>query len=71
MLEQLRKENPQVIADYFKAKRRLASPERIKEYDAHATVALLSIVMKRDLFQWFREHGLHVEATRSPIPVDL
>lgn len=71
ILEQLRKENPQVIADYFKAKRRLASPERIKEYDAHATVALLSIVMKRDLFPWFREHGLHVEATRSPIPVDL
>ncbi len=67
ILEQLRKENPQVLAEYFQAKRRLATPGELKRYDEHATVALLSIVMKRDLFPWFREHGIDVTRNKSPI----
>jgi multidrug efflux pump subunit AcrB len=67
IFEQLRKENPNVVALYFQAKRRLATPEEMKHYDAHATVALLSIAMKRDLFPWFNEHGIPVDKTQSAI----
>jgi hypothetical protein len=67
IFEQLRKENPEVVSLYFQAKRRLATPEKVKRYDANATVALLSIAMKRDFFPWFREHGIEVDRTRSPI----
>ncbi|MCX6926447.1 MAG: hypothetical protein NT154_25050 [Verrucomicrobia bacterium] len=66
ILEQLRKENPQVIALYFQAKRRLATPDKVKHYDANATVALLSIALKRDLFPWFKEHGMEVDRAKSP-----
>jgi hypothetical protein len=68
ILEELRKENPRVIADYFQAKRRLATPESMSRYDANATVALLSMVMKRDLFPWFKDHGIDVDRAKSPIP---
>jgi len=67
ILEQLRQENPQVLAEYFQAKRRLATPDKLERYDEHVTVALLSIAMKRDLFSWFREHGIEVARNKSPI----
>ncbi len=67
ILEQLRQENPRVLAQYFQAKRRLATPDKIKQYDENATVALLSIAMGRDLFPWFKEHGIDVERSESPI----
>ncbi len=70
ILEQLRKENPQVIGDYFQAKRRLATPDKIKRYDINTTVAVLSIAMKRDLFPWFTQYGMAVDPTQSPIAVD-
>ncbi len=69
ILEQLRKENPHILSDYFQAKRRLATPDKLKDYDANTTVALLSIAMKRDLFAWFTEHGIEVDRARSPIPL--
>jgi hypothetical protein len=68
--EQLRKENPQVLALYFQAKRQLATPDKIKKFDANATVALLSIAMKRDFFPWFKEHGIDVDRSKSPFPID-
>lgn len=69
IFEQLRKDNPQVVSLYFQAKRRLATPDRVKRYDANVTVALLSIALKRDLFPWFNEHGIEVDPAKSPIPV--
>jgi hypothetical protein len=69
ILEQLREENPEFLADYFQAKRRLATPDKLKRYDVHATVAVLSIALKRDLFPWFTEHGIAADPTKSPIPV--
>ncbi len=71
IMEQLRKENPEVLARYFQAKRRLATPDKVKKYDANVTAALLSIAMKRDLFPWFREDGIDVDATRSPVQLQL
>lgn len=70
ILEQLRQEQPQVIARYFQAKRHLATPDTIKRYDANATVALLSIAMKRDLFPWFVGHGIQVDRASSPFPLE-
>lgn len=69
ILEQLRQENPEILPLYFQAKRRLATPDKTRKYDANITVALLSIGMKRDLFPWFREHGINVELSNSPIPI--
>ena len=71
ILEELRKENPVVVAKYFQAKRKLATPDAVKRYDANATVALLSIAMKRDLFPWFKGNGFDVDSARSPIPVNF
>jgi hypothetical protein len=69
IFEQFRQEDPDILPKYFQAKRNLAKPEIIKQYDANATVALLSIAMKRDLFPWFKEHGFEVDSTKSPIPL--
>jgi len=43
--------------------------DTIKKYDANATVALLSIVMKRNLFPWFNEHGIPVDQAKAPFPL--
>jgi hypothetical protein len=67
IFEQLRKEDPQIVAHYFQVKRRLATPDRVERYDENTTVALLSMALKRDLFPWFREHGIDVDQARSAI----
>jgi hypothetical protein len=70
ILEQLRKDHPDFLARYFQTKRRMATSDRVKDYDANATVAILSIALQRDLFPWFTEHGIPVEKSKSPIPVE-
>jgi hypothetical protein len=65
IFEQLRKEKPDFLARYFQAKRRLALPGKIKEYDENNTVAVLSVAMGRDLFPWFREHGFDVDHEKA------
>ncbi len=67
IFEQLRQENPDIVADYFKAKRRMAVPGKLKKYDMNATVAVLSVAMGRDMFGWFREYGFDVDKARSEI----
>lgn len=71
ILEQLRAETPDVLPRYYQAKRRLATPDRMEKFGADETVALLSLAMKRDLFSWFREHGLDVDVKRSAVPMDF
>ncbi len=67
IFEELRKENPDFVADYFIAKRKLAKPGEIKNYDANATVAVVSAAMDKDMFGWFREHGFDVDREKSDI----
>lgn len=69
IFEQLRQEHPDVVARYFQAKRRLATPDKIQKYDVHATVAVLSVALGRDLFPWFNEHGIEADPGKSPIPL--
>lgn len=67
VLEQLRKENPTIIADYFKLKREYAKPDLISKYDINSTVELLSKAMGRDLFEWFNEHGIPANKNNAEI----
>ena len=68
--EQLRKENPTIVADYFKLKRTYAKPELISRYDIHNTVSLLSKAMGRDLFKWFNDHGIPADKNKTKIKFD-
>ncbi|MBN2377336.1 MAG: hypothetical protein JXD22_13115 [Sedimentisphaerales bacterium] len=70
IFEQLRKEKPDFIARYFQAKRRLANPDKIKKYTAADSVAILSLVMERDLFGWFRSLGITVNRENINIDID-
>lgn len=69
IFEELRRENPDILASYFRAKRQLAKPGTVQRYDAHTTVAVLSTAMKRNLFPWFRDHGFDVSPEKSAIPL--
>jgi hypothetical protein len=71
VFEELRKENPDFVADYFIAKRKLAKRGVIKKYDINATVAVVSVAMGRDMFSWFRDHGFDVNAENSEIKMEL
>ena len=71
VFEQLRKENPDFLADYFRLKRQYASKDKISEYDMNNTVALLSLAMKKDLFAWFNKHGMPVDKSKADIEVVL
>lgn len=67
IFEELRKENPTILADYFQAKRRLADPAKIKRYGINETVAVMSHAMKRDMFGWFAERGIKANREASAI----
>jgi hypothetical protein len=70
IFEQLRKEKPDIVARYFQAKRRLATPDKIKKYTADDSVAVLSIAMGRDLFPWFRSLGITVDRSKAQIEIE-
>ncbi len=68
IFEELRKETPDVLARYFRAKRRLADPKKMKRYTADDSVAVLSTAVGRDLFPWFQSLGVKVDRSRTAIP---
>ncbi|MBN2128260.1 MAG: hypothetical protein JW741_02145 [Sedimentisphaerales bacterium] len=67
IFEQLAKEKPDIVARYFQAKRRLATPDKIDKYTADDSVAVLSIAMGRDLFPWFQSLGITVDPAKAQI----
>ena len=67
VFEQLRKENPNFMADYFKLKRKYATNDAITKYDMNNTVALLSMAMGNDLFGWFNQYGIKVHKHKAEI----
>lgn len=67
VFEELRKQNPDFIADYFQAKRRLATKEVVKKYDMNNTVAVMSVAMGKDMFPWFNKHGMPVSRAKADI----
>jgi len=70
IFEQLRKDQPDVVARYFQTKRRLATPEKIRTYTADDSVAVLSIATGRDLFPWFQSLGITVDRSKARIDVN-
>lgn len=67
VLEEMRKQDADFIAKYFQAKRKYAIKDKITKYDINNTVAVISIALKRDLFDWFREHGFNVDRDKAEI----
>ena len=65
--EQLRKKDPDILARYFQAKRKLVDPKKLKRYTADDCVAVLSIATGRDLFAWFRSLGIQVDRAKTTI----
>ena len=70
IFEQLRKEQPDIVARYFQTKRKLATPDKIKKYTADDSVAVLSIAIGRDLFLWFRSLGITVDRSKAQIEIE-
>ena len=67
VFEELRKEYPDIIARYFKAKRRLLANQKITRYDMNNTVAVMSAAVGKDLFPWFRQHGFNVDRAKAEV----
>jgi len=67
--EEMRREKPDILARYFRAKRRLADPATLKTYTPEDCVAVLSHAMERDMFPWFRSIGLTVSADDTTLPL--
>lgn len=71
ILEELRKEKPDFLADYFRLKRSYCKVNALSRYDINNTVAMLSITMGRDLFGWFNQIGIPAEKAESEIEINL
>ena len=69
IFEQLRKEKPDILARYFRAKRRLA-PASLGRYTADDSAAVLSVAAGRDLFPWLRSLGISVERSRAKVAME-
>jgi hypothetical protein len=67
IFEELRKEKPDIVARYFRAKRQLVDPEKMKNYTADDSIAVLSHALGRDLFPWFQSLGIRVDAGKTNI----
>lgn len=57
---------PGALAKYFRTKRSLLKPGR-RGYSMDDCVAVWSKAVGKDLFPWFREHGMAVDATRTDL----
>jgi len=67
IFEELRKEKPDILARYFQTKRKLIDPQKVKQYTADDSVAVLSIALGRDLFPWFQSLGIKVDRAKTAI----
>ena len=67
VFEQLRKDYPDIVARYFKAKRKLLTEQKITRYDMNNTVAIMSAAVGKDLFSWFRQQGINVDKTLAEV----
>lgn len=64
--EMERMHGPGAMAKYFRTKRAIVKPERPR-YTMDDCVAVWSRAVGRDLFPWFRERGISVDATKTEL----
>ncbi len=67
IFEQLRKDYPDIISRYFKAKREMVADKKLKSYDMNNTIAVLNHATGKDLYPWFRKHGFDVSKSKAEI----
>jgi hypothetical protein len=67
VLEELRREKPDFLVEYFRLKRKYSTGGTLTKYDINSTVALLSKAMGRDLFGWFNEHGMPADRGKAEV----
>ncbi len=67
----MRKENPNFVAEYFQLKRKFATHDKITKFDMNNTVALLSMVIGRDLYNWSNQHEMVVDKANAEIIMEL
>lgn len=67
MFEELRKDYPDIVARYFRAKRQLLAEQKITRYDINNTVAVMSAAVGKDLFPWFGSHGFGVDKAKAEV----
>jgi len=65
-----RMHGPDAMAKYFRAKRKWAPAQRAR-YTLDDCVAVWSLAVGKDLFPWFREHGLPVDASRTDLATQI
>ncbi len=74
VLEELRREKPDFLAEYFRLKREYSATGITKKYDINKTIELLGRAIGRDLTGWFNDHGIPNEPVRglvlSPLTFD-
>lgn len=56
-----------IIARYFRTKRKFIDEGKLKEYTAHDCVAVLSIAAGEDLFPWFQSLGINVSRDKTTL----
>ncbi|MGL5683267.1 MAG: hypothetical protein ACRDDZ_09525 [Marinifilaceae bacterium] len=69
VLEELGKQYPNFIANYFKTKRKLLEQQTITRYDENNTVAIMSAAVGKDLFPWFKKHGFNVDKKKAEVKI--
>lgn len=70
ILEELRKMDPQFLAKYFQAKRKLVPGKLNGRYNIHDTVLVASVALGKDMFPWFNEHGIKAEQNKAHFQVE-
>lgn len=67
VFELLRVKHPDFLARYFQMKRFLIAQKKITKYDIHNTVAVMSLALGEDLFDFFNSKGIKADRTKAEI----
>lgn len=67
IFEELRKDYPDIVSRYFKAKREMIGDKKLKSYDMNNTIAVLSEATGKNLFPWFKKHGFDVSKKKAEL----
>lgn len=71
IFEHFRKQDPNFIAKYFRAKRKLVPASLPNRYSLDDAVAVMSVAMGKNLFPWFNEHGMSVDKAKVQFPIEI
>lgn len=67
IFEELHKMDPDFMAKYFQTKRKFVPAKLDGRYDLNLTVAVISKALNKNMFPWFKEHGMDVDQSKVTI----